>query len=394
MFGRTLALLGMNLQSLPARWGVAAVVVICLAGVSGVMVSMLAMAEGFEQTFVRAARADRVIVLTTGETFESGSSIGRDQLALLLQAPGLARLADGKPAASVERFTTSTLPLARSPGRDGNLVLRGVSKEVFAVRPEVRLAAGRMFTPGLRELVVGRSAQRQFDGLALGKEVSLSGVVWRVVGEFQSSGSALESEAWGEVEVVMNAYNQSGYSSVTALLDSPAAFATYKAAVTGNPLLSHTPLREADYYAAQGGTLSTAMRVIGYVVASIMGLGALFAAINTMYASIEARGVELATLRALGFDGPTLVVSVLIESVLLCGVGALLGGALAYLMFNGYTVSTISSGSFSQVSFAFSVSPALLLQGAIWAAVIGLAGGLLPALRAVRVPITEALRAT
>lgn len=395
MLNRIFAVTAMNLQSLPARWGVAAVVVICLAGVSGVMVSMLAMAEGFEKTFSRAGRADRVVVLSTGETYESGSSISREQAPLLLNAPGLARLADGKPAASIERYTTSPLPLREENGRagaDGNLILRGVGERVLQVRPEVRIREGRMFTSGLRELVIGRAVKGQFFGVELGREVSLSGVVWTVVGVFESGGNALESEVWGDVEVVMSAYNQPSYSSLTALLASEASFQPYKDAVTSNPSLTHTPLREPEYYATQGGILSVAMRVVGYAVASIMALGALFAAVNTMYASIESRSIEIATLRAIGFDGIPIVFSVLLESVILCGLGALLGGAIAYLLFNGYTVSTVSSTSFSQVEFAFSVSPALLLQGALWACVIGVVGGLFPALRAIRIPVIEGLR--
>lgn len=383
----------MNLRSLPARWGVALVVVICLAGVSGVMVSMLAMAEGFEKTFSSAGRSDRLVVLSTGENYESGSSISREQAQLLLSTPGLARGPDGKPRASLERYTISALPM-RNRGEDGNLIVRGVGASVMAVRPEVTLTAGRMFTSGLRELIVGRSAQRQFAGLELGREVNLSGVVWTVVGVFESHGNALESEAWGDVEAVMPAYNQGSYSSLTALMQSAASFQTYKDAVTSNPALSHIPLREPEYYAAQSNTAAKVMRVIGYVVASIMALGALFAAVNTMYASIEARGVEIATLRAIGFDGFPIVISVLLESVVLCGAGALLGGALAWGLFNGYTVSTINASGFSQVMIAFSVSSALLLQGAVWACAIGLLGGLFPALRAARLPIVEGLRAS
>lgn len=392
MLYRVLRVSLLSLYSLPARWGVAIVVVICIAGASGVMVSMLAMADGFQQVFQSNGRADRVIVLSTGEVSEPSSSISRNQLPMLLDAPGLARLANGKVAASVERFTISPLP-QKDRGKEGNLVVRGVGVDVFSVRPEAKISAGRMFTAGLRELVVGRSAQEHFPSLALGAEVDLSGVIWTVVGVFDSGGSALESEAWGEVEAVMSAYNQSSYSSVTAILESADAFQIYKDALTSDPALSHTPQHEADYFAAQGGMLSTAMRIVGYVVSAIMGLGALFAAVNTMYASIEARGVEIATLRAIGFDAPPIVLSVLFECILLCGAGAVLGGAIAYLLFNGYTVSTLNATSFSQVTFAFKVSPTLLGEGALCACVIGLLGGLFPALRAARVPVIEGLRA-
>lgn len=386
---QALAITLMNLQTLPARWGVSAVVVVCMAGVAGVMVSMLAMAQGFQNTFERSGRADRVVVLATGETSEGASSITRDQLPLILNAQGLARRADGKPAASVERFTIAPMPLR---GAEANLIVRGVSEQVQAVRPEVRIVEGRMFRSGLRELVVGVGAQRQFDALPLGAEVELSGVAWTVVGVFESGGGSLESEAWGEVEVVMNAYNQVAYSSVTARLESEASFGAYQDAITGNPGLSHTPQREPEYFESQGGILAALMRGVGYAVAAIMATGALFAALNTMYASVEARTVEIGTLRALGFGGAAVVVSVLVESVLLCGAGSLVGGAMAWLLFNGYTVSTLG-GNLSQVAFAFSVTAPMLLRGVVWASMIGLLGGFAPALRAARMPLADALRA-
>ncbi len=386
------AITATTLRSLPARWGVAVVVVICLAGVSGVMISMLAMADGLERTYRSAGRPDRVIVLSTGETTEGTSGITRDQLPAVLNAPGLARGPDGAPLASVERYTTSTLAFAHRDG-DGGLIVRGVSAGVLDVRPEARITSGRMFKAGLNELVVGRAAQQQFRGLDLGAEVSLSGVTWKVVGVLESDGSALESEVWGDVEVVMTAYHQPAYSSVLAKLVSPDAFTSYKDALTGNPALSHTPKREADYLAAQSGLLGVAMRFIGYLVASIMALGALFAAVNTMYASIEARSVEIGTLRAIGFGAAPIVASVLLEGLVLCLAGAVTGSAIAWLLFNGYTASTLAAGN-TQIVFAFSVGPALMAKGVLWACVIGIAGGAFPALRAARAPIVEALRTT
>lgn len=380
-----------TLRSLPARWGIAAVVLVCLAGVSGVMVSMLAMAEGLEQTYRRAGDPARVVVLSTGETSEAASSITREQLPALLGSPALARLADGTAAASVERYTTSTLELARS-ATDGNLIVRGVSVHVLEVRPEVRIESGRMFKAGLRELIVGRAAARQFKHLAVGNEVSLSGVNWTVVGIFASEGTALESEAWADVEVVMSSNHQTAYSAVLARLASPERFEEYRDAITANPALSHTAQREADYLAAQSGVLGVAMRFLGYVVATIMALGALFAAANTMYASTEARGIEIATLRALGFGAAPIVCSVLLEGLLLCLSGALAGGAIAWLLFNGYTASTIGGATGTQLVFTFHVSAKILLTGAAWACAIGFAGSLFPAIRAARAPVAEALR--
>jgi putative ABC transport system permease protein len=389
--GQVIAVSGMSLRSLPARWSAAAVVVVCIAGVSGVMVSMLAMAEGFERTYRRAGAPDRAVVLSTGETSEAASAITRAQLPLVLAAPGLARGADGRPLASVERYTTSTLPL-REGGADGSLVLRGVGPGVAEVRDEVRLRAGRWFTPGLRELVAGSGAAAQFP-LDLGAQPSLSGESWTVVGIFDGGGTALDSETWADVEAVMDAYRMPAYSSVTARLEGADALQAFADAIGSNPALSHSAQRETEYYAAQGGTLTAAMRVLGYVVAGIMGLGAVFAAANTMFSAIEARSVEIATLRAIGFRAPPIVASVLLEGLVLCLAGSIAGGALAWLLFNGYTVSTVSGAAMAQLVFAFSVTPALLLQGAALATAIGLAGGVFPAVRAARAPVLEVLRA-
>lgn len=391
MLARILAVVAMDLRSLPARWGVAIVVVVCMSGVTAVMVSMLAMAEGFQRTYAASGRADRIVVLGSGENFEGSSTIARDQAHALLDVPGLARLADGAPAASLERYTVSAL--AMRSGADGNVVVRGVGPRVLEVRPEVRLVAGRMFEPGLRELVVGQGAADQFAGLAPGATVTLSDVTWTVVGVFAAGGGALESEVWGDAEVVMTAFSLTGYSSMTALLESPGSFELARDAIAGDPRLQHAAHRESEYYSSQTGVLGAGMRAIGWLVASIMGLGALFAAVNTMYASIESRSVEIGTLRALGFQGVPIVASVLAESVVLCLVGAAIGGAAAWLAFNGQVVSTVNGASFTQIAFAFAVTPQLLAQGTLLACVVGLAGGLPPALRAVRAPIVEALRA-
>jgi putative ABC transport system permease protein len=391
MLSRILAMTALNLRTLPARAGVAAVVVVCMAGVTAVMVAMLAMAEGFHKTYAASGRADRAIVLASGETFEGASSIGRGQAPLLMNAPGVRRLPGGQPAVSLERYAVAGAPMRT--GADGNLVVRGVGPRVLEVRPEVRITAGRMFQPGLRELVVGAGARHQFAGLEPGASVTLSDVAWTVVGTFEAGGGAFESEAWGDVEVVMTAFDLAQYSSMTALLESPAAFTGFRDSITSDPRLAHTALREPEYYEGQTGILGRGMLAIGYLVAAIMGLGAVFAAVNTMYASVESRSVEIGTLRALGFQGVPIVASVLIESVALCLAGAAAGAAAATLAYDGHIVSTVSGASFTQVAFAFQVGPGLLAQGAALACAIGVLGGLPPALRATRMPIVEALRA-
>lgn len=391
MLARIFAVTALNLRTLPARWGAAAVVVVCMAGVTAVMVGMLAMADGFRKTYAASGRADRAIVLASGETFEGASSIGRGQAPLLLDAPGLRHLADGQPAASLERYAVAGTPM--KGGIDGNLVVRGVGPHVLELRPEVRVTEGRLFQPGLRELIVGRGAQAQFAGLGLGATVVLDDAAWTVVGVFEASGSAFESEAWGDVDTVMAAFEVTQYSSMVALLEAPAAFTAFRDYIAAHPQLKHAAIREPEYYEGQTGILGRAMRAIGYLVAAIMGLGALFAAVNTMYSSIESRSVEIGTLRAIGFQGAPIVISVLIESLVLCLLGAALGGAAAAAAFDGQIVSTANGVSFTQITFAFSVGPALLAQGVALACAIGLLGGLPPALRATRMPIVEALRA-
>jgi putative ABC transport system permease protein len=371
-----LAITGMNLKSLPARWGAAAVVVVCLVGVTGVLVSMLGMARGFEQTYGRAGRADRVVVLSNGEHSELASSITREQAPLLTSAPGFARDADGKPLAMLERYTVADLPNART-GEDESLVLRGVGGNVLRVWPETRIVDGRMFSPGLREIVIGRALIGRYRGLALGHEIQISDVTWTVVGIFQDGGSAHESEAWADVDALMPALSQDSYSTLVGTLQSAGSLQELKDAITSNPSLSHTP-----------------MRVLGYFVAVIMAIGAVFAAIDTMYASVEARSVEIATLRALGFEAAPIVMSVLLECVALCATGALIGGAIAFVLFNGFTASTVGGGSPTRVAFTFSIDAALLAQAVLISCVIGLLGGLMPALRAARMPIVEALRET
>jgi putative ABC transport system permease protein len=334
-----------------------------------------------------------VVVLSTGQLSDADSSISREQAALLLSAPGFARDGDGKPLAMLERFTVSDLVNART-GSEETLILRGVGANVLRVRPEAHLIEGRLFTPGLREIVIGRATVGRFKGLAPGRDVELSGIVWKVVGVFEEGGSTHESEAWADVEAVMTAFNQDSYSALVGLLASDRAFQTLKDAITANPKLSHTPLREPAFYAQQGGVVSTAMHALGYFVAVIMAIGAVFAAIDTMYASVEVRSVEIATLRALGFEATPIVLSVLLECVVLCAIGAVTGGAIAYLAFNGFAASTIGGGTGTRVAFQFSIGPGLLAQAIAWACVIGVLGGLTPALRAARMPIVEALRET
>jgi putative ABC transport system permease protein len=381
-----------NLKALPQRWGASLVVVAGMAGVVGVMVALLAMADGFRQTFQQAGRADRAIVLRSEQDNGMASAIEREQLPVVLDLPGFKRDRDGRPLIVAQKFMTSELA-ERDTGALVGAVLRGVSDKVWQVFPELKLVEGRAFTPGKREAVAGRGALAEYEGLALGAEVELANGRWTIVGVYEAPGTVYDGEMIGDVEMVFAGYSITGqYSSAIGVLESEGALATVAHAIKGNPRLSHVVLRETDYYTTLSNNLGAAMVTFGYAVAGIMALGALFAAINTMYAAVKSRAREIATLRALGFGGAPVVCSVLLESLTLCVAGAVLGGAVAYVAFNGYRLSTLSGANLQQVVFAFRVSGALLAQGVAAAVLVGVLGGLLPAIRAARQPVAEALR--
>ena len=390
MLKQIAAVTSTNFKSLPARWGASLVVVIGIAGVVGVMVSILAMANGFEQVFTKAGRADRVIVMRGGDDDGRSSSVSREQLPIILSAPGFALGPDGKPLASPIKFMTSALH-DRKTGIEVNVVLRGVGDQAQRVWPEIKVVEGRWFESGKREFIAGRAAINQFDGLALGKTVQLTNGPWTLVGIFEAPGTMYESELWGDVEMVFAGYSITGqFSSVTGLLAGSQK--TLSDAITTNPKLAHVVKSETEYYASQTGLLGKTMLAFAYIVGGIMALGALFSAVNTMHAAVKARSIEIATLRAIGFGGTPIVLSVLLESLLLCVLGALVGSGASWLLFNGHQISTIGGNSFSQVAFAFEVSTGLVMQGVIWACTIGLLGGLVPAIRAARLPVAQALR--
>ncbi|HUS24789.1 MAG TPA: ABC transporter permease [Candidatus Binatia bacterium] len=382
-----------NLKAVPQRWGASLVVVLGMAGVVGVMVALLAMADGFRETFRAAGRPDRAIVMASEQDNGMASSITREQLPIVLDLPGFRRDAEGKPLVVAQKFMSSELS-ERKTGTLVGAVLRGVSGQVWKVFPEIRIVEGRAFTPGRREALVGRAAQKEFEGLELGAEAALANGKWAIVGVFEAPGTIFESELIGDVEMVFPGYSITGqYSSAVGVLESEGALAQLQAAIKGNPQLKNAAMRETDYYTAVSNNLGGPMVAFGYAVAAIMALGALFAATNTMYAAVKTRSREIATLRALGFGGLPVVCSVLLESLVLCVAGALLGGAAAYLAFNGYTISTVGNGdNLQQMVFGFRVTPALLGQGAAAALLVGLLGGLLPAVRAARLPVAEALR--
>ena len=378
-----------GLATIPQRLGASSVIVVGIAGVVGVLVALLAMGEGFRHTLQQTGDADTVIVLRGGATAELSSGVSREDAVLIEQQAGILKDAQGKPIASPELVVVANIP-KKGTGTDANVEIRGVGQQAFALRPNVRIIEGKAFTPGLRELVVGRGAVAQFVGLAPGSTLNLANQQWTVTGVFES-GDAHESEVWGDVETVSTTYRRQGYQSVTVRLTSPEAIDTFKASLASDPRLKVDAKTTGDYYSAQSENLTTAIRVIGIVIGSIMAIGAVFGALNTMYAAVATRAREIATLRAIGFRGAPVIVSILLETMLLALAGGLLGAAIAWVIFNNYTVSTLGS-NFSQVVFSFKVSPELVWNGLKWALAIGFVGGLYPALRAARLPVTTALR--
>jgi putative ABC transport system permease protein len=382
-----------NLRTIPQRLGASLVIVVGIAGVVGVLVSVLAMAEGFRHTLASTGRDDRVIMLRSGSDAELSSGVPREQATLLANLAGVARDATGRPLASAELVVMVDLP-RKGETNPNNVPFRGVQPAVFAIRNEVRIVEGHRFERGVREVIVGRKASQQFAGLQVGSRIGFRDSEWRVVGVFESGGDVHESEIWADAEVAISAFRRDGYQSVTARLadGSGAGVTAFRDAVSRDPRFAISVLREPEYYAKQASILSNLIKVLGYTVAAFMAIGAMFGALNCMYSAIASRQVEIATLRAIGFGGAPVVFSVMMEALVLALLGGAAGGALAYLYCDGASISTLNFNTFSQVAFDLRVTPALLLQGLSWALVIGAAGGLLPAIRAARLPVTVALR--
>jgi putative ABC transport system permease protein len=378
-----------GIATIPQRLGSSSVIIVGIAGVVGVLVALLAMAEGFRHTLAATGDTNTAIVLRGGATAELSSGVGRDEVTLIEQLPGILKDANGKPIASPELVVVANIP-KKGTNTDANVEIRGVGEQAFALRPNVKIVSGRTFSPGLRELIVGKGALAQFAGVEPGSTINLGNQEWTITGVFES-GDAHESELWGDVETVSATYRRQGYQSVTVRLTSPDALDQLKAAIASDPRLKVDAKTTLDYYSAQSEGLTKVIRIMGIVIGVIMGIGAVFGALNTMYAAVATRAREIATLRAIGFRGLPVVVSVLIETMLLALVGGLLGAAVAWLIFNNYTVSTLGA-NFSQVVFAFKVSPALVWSGLKWALAIGFIGGLFPAMRAATLPVTTALR--
>ncbi len=385
MLGQIFEITAMNLRNLPSRLGSSSVIVVGIAGVVGVLVALLAMAGGFQAALERGGAADRAIALRSGSGSEMTSNLGPDAMNIVSSMEEVAR-------ASAELYVVVDVP-KRSNGQFANLVIRGVEQSAFEIRPEVRIVDGRPFAPGTREMIAGRRASVEFQGIDLGETVELRDGEWTITGLFEANGSAYESELWSDLSVAQSAFRRGGTAqSMRIQVGSPADIESLAARVQDDPRLDMEVIGEKEFFSGQSDAMSGLIRGFGYTVATIMAVGAVFAALNAMYTAVSVRTVEIATLRALGFGGVPVVLSVIVEALGLGVLGGLLGSAVAYFGFNGFTVSTLNQESFSQVAFDFAVTPELLMSGVTWALTLGLLGGLFPAVRAARLPITTALR--
>lgn len=386
-----LSVTGHALRAIPGRKGAALAAGIGIAGVVAVLVGVLSIAEGFRAAMALTGPADVVIVLRQGADSEMTSGLSREEARLIGDAPGVARAPEG-PLVSAELFVMINLT-NRSTGTDGNLAFRGVGPRALDVRGDIRIVDGRMFAPGRNELIAGSGAARTFAGLEVGRTLRIGQQEWAVVGRFSGGGGAAESEIWTDAAVLQPAYHRGdSFQTVFAKLTTPEAFAGFKDALTTNPQLTVKALRHGDYLAEQSSMLTGFIEGFGYFIAALMALGALFGALNTMYSAVSARTREIATLRALGFGAGPVIVSVLVESLALALAGGALGAGAAYLAFDGFKAATMNWQTFSQVAFAFAVTPRLLLTAILWAAILGVLGGIFPAVRAARLPISAALR--
>jgi putative ABC transport system permease protein len=372
------------------RKGTAAMTAMGIAMVVAVFVMTLSIAQGFRDTLVASGSPQNAIVLRKSATSENVSAVLKPQLSMIEAMPQVARGADGRAMASPELVVIISLPRIVDDN-PANVPLRGVGPKAFEVRENLAFVEGRRFAPGTREINVGRQAVNRFKGLTLGSEVKFGATVWKVVGVFTADDASFESEVWGDVDLMLPAFQRNEYQSVTVKLTDPSAFDAFKATIAADPRLDLEPQRERDYYEAQSATTATLIRVFATFVTAILSIGAVFGAMNTMYAAVAYRTREIGTLRALGFPRSRIVAAFLAESVALAIVGGVIGCVLA-LPVHGLSTGTMNMASFSELAFKFRITPALLAGGMIFSALMGAVGGLLPALRAARIPVARALR--
>jgi putative ABC transport system permease protein len=383
----------MNLRSVRERRGAALVAVVGIAGVVAVLIGIFSINEGFRAVLEEAGSDEVAIVLRGGGTSEMTSGLSQQQTRIIADAAGVLH-ESGAPVSSAELYVIVDVPL-KSTGTPANVPLRGVGPLAPRLRQGFHVIEGRTFTPGTNEVIVGRGAALQFAGLNVGSELRQGTNVWNVVGVFADTGSVAESEIWSDAIVLQGVYNRgTSYQSTRVRLESAAALQTFKDALTSDPRVNVNVLTEREYYAQQARALVVLVTILGRAIAVLMGLAAIFGALATMYSAVSSRAKEIATLRAIGFGTFPVVTSVIVEALALGLLGGTVGGLIAYFGFNGLRASTMNLSSFSQITFAFTVTPALLVQSLIYALVLGFFGGLMPSVRAARLPITIGLRDT
>ncbi|MCH8489833.1 MAG: ABC transporter permease [Oceanicaulis sp.] len=386
MLKQTTAVTLLNLRSIPLRWGMSLATILSIALVVGVLLGFMAMASGFRATQEGAGTDDVAIMLRGGAMSEMNSNISRDEVRLLEVAPGIAQGPDGQPLISSELYVVAD-GIRRTTQTRANIALRGIGPEGPGLRPQFEMAEGRMFEPGTAELVVGASVQREFDGFALGETIRLGNNEWRIVGVFSTGGSVFDSEVWTDLGVVQNLYDRgSGVQTVRARLTSPDAIESLREYAEDEPRLNLEVLSERAYFARSASGTSNLIMFLGWPLAIAMAIGALAGAWNAMYASVDARTRELATLRAIGFGGFPAFIAAMVEAIVLAALGGLIGAAATWLLCDGVSASTLGGG-FTQVIFAFAVTGDAVVQGVILAVIVGFLGGFVPAIRAARIPL-------
>lgn len=387
-----LAITGMNIRTILQRSGASIVIIIGIAGSVAVMVSLLAMAEGLSKTIASTGQEDRALIFREGSNSEMSSGIAMTDLAIIENTQGIKKSEDG-PMIAAEIFTI--IDLKKKGAVDtSNLPLRGVQEMSFKIRPELKIIEGKNFFPGKGEIIVGKGAANEYEGLELGNKIKIRDSEWTVVGIFSTGGDVHESEVWADLAVTQGAFRRGASASIAIVqMEENASITDLGATLELDPRLDLKVQGEVDFYEEQSSGASSLIQAFGYTVAVIMAIGAVFAALNTMYSAVSTRLVEIGTLRAVGFHGSSVLFALMIESMFLALLGGLLGAGLSYLIFNGYTVSTLASVSFTQTAFDFAVTGEIIGQGLILALIVGFLGGVLPARRAATQDITEALRA-
>jgi putative ABC transport system permease protein len=382
----------MNIRTLPQRIGTSSVVIIGIAGVVAVLISVFAMSTGLVKALQNSGPDNRAIVVSTGASAELVSALTNEESLAIADSAGVKRGPDGRALASPEALMI--VNLFKKDGSEAGAPLRGLTPDGFAVHSEIKIVGGRVFRPGVAELMIGKSAQRLYKGLEIGSEVRLRGTTWRVVGTFESGGGAHESELMADAQTLNSAYQRgSVWQSVLVIVDPAVGFNALKDAITTNPQLQVDAWTERDFGTQESDQISRILSIVAYVVGGIMAIGAIFGALNTMYSAVSTRSREIATLRAIGFGAASVVISVFVEALLLALVGGAGGALIAWLLFNGHSVDTLGGGTGGQLIFDLVVTPGLMALGILWACLIGVVGGLFPAIRAARLPVATALRA-